>query len=140
MSLKFKSIAICMLLSQLACQKTRDPIPTSESSSAVADPSIKIAGFPQKFSRDQKLDIVLAGEGIIKFRYKLTDTLANPCTEEFGYGPVSDMVPVLAIDLQDLEDGEVSFCIVGQTQDGSWQSFANPTSATWIKRPLDLML
>ncbi|SMF14735.1 DM9 repeat-containing protein [Pseudobacteriovorax antillogorgiicola] len=98
-----------------------------------ASDQIRIAGFPDGYSRESSIEIAILADNFTHYRYKVTNSLTNPCSNETGYTPEAPVSESVLVDVSELDDGEVSLCIVGK-RDDEWQAFSNATIATWTKK------
>lgn len=122
----------------IACKPSRRPIDSFVTDDVKAEsntePKILIIDFPDQFSREKSVEIRLEGQDIVAFRYKVTNSVARPCTSEDGYSPEQDMVPEIILDVSEFADGELLFCAIGKNSAGNWQPFFKASQVAWLKK------
>jgi hypothetical protein len=98
-----------------------------------------LSGVPSGLSDNVVLDISVAGEGVVFYKYKLGVATTTDCSVMSGYSSQRMVSQKIIDDIASLADRKLRLCVIGGSSLGNWQQVA--TSAEWYKqvfKPADL--
>jgi hypothetical protein len=98
-----------------------------------------LSGVPSGLSDNVVLDISVAGEGVVFYKYKLGVATTTDCSVMSGYSSQRMVSQKIIDDIASLADRKLRLCVIGGSSLGNWQQVA--TSAEWYKQvfqPRDL--
>lgn len=95
-------------------------------------PTVQISGAPSGVSTVTSVSLGFGGTNVASVRYKIGNSI--DCADSAGYSASINAPTTQNSDISSLNNGSVTVCAIGRSSiNGLWQSFANASTATWIK-------
>ncbi|MFW7378485.1 MAG: hypothetical protein ACOH5I_06755 [Oligoflexus sp.] len=92
-----------------------------------------LANVPEGESRITDLEISVSGDGLTHYTFKIGPALTTECGLAYDYilQPIDQPI---AINIDNIPDGDIQLCVVGQHSSGMWQPYERATATTWNKQ------
>lgn len=134
-ALLFLLINFMFLLSCAPNKKETSPVTSSPAPVTVTySPVATVSGVPTGSSQVVNLNVQVAGQDVVQYKYKIGLSSTTSCATETGYSSVSLISNSIAGSIASFSDGaNLRLCVVGIATDGTQQSYASATVSTWTK-------